>query len=135
MDSKSKRIFDNLTEDQQDRVKEEHRRAHNYDTKDPLFGLTQAELSGPQINRRSFLRLLAASGAALPLRGLMAAAGMALPAVAKVAAQAGGELTAIGPGVLAVRFGLAAFNRRYTRHGFNRCDRRGFGRLRHESRS
>ena len=94
MDRKSKKVYDNLTEAQKARIQDEYKRAYDYDSKDPLFGLTQAELSGPHLNRRSFLRLLAASGAALPLRGLMAAAGITLPAVAKVAAQAGGELTA-----------------------------------------
>ena len=37
--------------------------AHDFDPKDPLFGLTAKEMSGPKLSRRATLRLLAASGA------------------------------------------------------------------------
>jgi len=37
--------------------------AHDFDPRDPLFGLSKDELSGPTLNRRTVLRLLAASGA------------------------------------------------------------------------
>lgn len=94
MEQQYKRIYDNLTAEQKARVQEEYRRAYDFDRRDPLFGLSRAELSGPKLSRRAFLRLLAASGAALPMRSLLAAAGIALPAVARVAAQAGGELIA-----------------------------------------
>lgn len=94
MDSKFRMIYDGLTEQQKAHVREEHKRAYDFDPKDPRFGLSQSELSGPGLSRRSFLRLLAASGATIPLRSLMIAAGVTLPAVARVAAQAGGELVA-----------------------------------------
>lgn len=37
--------------------------AHDFDPKDPMFGLTAAEMSGPALSRRATLRLLAAGGA------------------------------------------------------------------------
>ncbi len=94
MDKRSKALMNRLSKEEKARVNDEYRRAYDYDPKDPLFGLSRNELSGPRLNRRAFLRLMAASGAALPLRGLIAAAGITLPAVASVAAQSGGELTA-----------------------------------------
>lgn len=36
--------------------------AHDFDPKDPMFGLTRHEMSGPQLSRRSVLRLMAAAG-------------------------------------------------------------------------
>ena len=94
MDRQSNELFEKLSREQKERVHKEHKRAYDFDPKDPLFGLTKDELSGPKLNRRTFLRLLAASGAALPLRGLLAAAGATLPIAARVAAQTGGELIA-----------------------------------------
>ena len=94
MDAKFQKIFSNLNEAEKARVREEQKRAYDFDPKDPLFGLNKAELSGPKLSRRSVLRLLAASGAALPLGSLFAAAGVTLPVVAKAAAQTGGELVA-----------------------------------------
>jgi ABC-type transport system substrate-binding protein len=102
MDKQAKEFYDQLDERQKAQVREEYKRAYDFDRKDPLFGLSKAELSGPKLNRRSFLRLLAASGAALPLRGLLGAAGLALPTVARVAAQSGGELTAGWSGTLEI---------------------------------
>jgi ABC-type transport system substrate-binding protein len=94
MDRKSRELFNRLSEEQKARVRQEYKQAYDFDRKDPLFGLNQSELSGPKLSRRSFLRLVAASGAALPLSGLIAAAGITLPAVRRVAAQGGGELVA-----------------------------------------
>ena len=94
MDAKFQRIFSNLTEAEKARIRDEQKRAYDFDPKDPLFGLNKSELSGPKLSRRSVLRLIAASGAALPLRSLFAAAGVTLPVVAKAAAQTGGELVA-----------------------------------------
>ncbi|MEO1600488.1 MAG: ABC transporter substrate-binding protein [Pseudomonadota bacterium] len=37
--------------------------AHDFDPRDPLFGLSRQELSGPRLSRRATLRLLAAGGA------------------------------------------------------------------------
>jgi peptide/nickel transport system substrate-binding protein len=95
MDNRSRKLYDGLTDAQKARVQDEYKHAYEYDPRDPLFGLSKAEISGPKLSRRSFLRLLAASGAALPMMQLMAAAGVTLPIAARVAAQdAGGELTA-----------------------------------------
>jgi ABC-type transport system substrate-binding protein len=94
MDAHFRRIFNQLTQEEKSRVRDEQKRAYDFDPKDPLFGLNKAALSGPKLSRRSVLRLLAASGATLPLGSLLAAAGVTLPAVAKVAAQTGGELVA-----------------------------------------
>lgn len=44
------------------RIEEELRQAYDFDPQDPLFGLTQQELGGPKLNRRSVLRLMAAAG-------------------------------------------------------------------------
>jgi peptide/nickel transport system substrate-binding protein len=95
MDNRSRKLYDGLTDAQKARVQGEYKHAYEYDPRDPLFGLTRSEISGPKLSRRSFLRLLAASGATLPVMQLMAAAGVTLPMAARVAAQdAGGELTA-----------------------------------------
>lgn len=94
MDARFRSIFNHLTETEKSRIQDEQKRAYDFDPKDPLFGLTQSQLSGPKLSRRSVLRLLAASGATLPLGSLLAAAGVTLPAVAKAAAQTGGELVA-----------------------------------------
>jgi len=45
-----------------DRIQEELRWAYDFDRKDPLFGLSRSELSGPKLSRRTVLRLLAAAG-------------------------------------------------------------------------
>jgi peptide/nickel transport system substrate-binding protein len=94
VDQQYRKIYENLSAEQKAKVQEEYKRAYDFDRRDPLFGLSRSELSGPKLSRRAFLRLLAASGAALPMRPLLAAAGIALPAAARVAAQAGGELVA-----------------------------------------
>ena len=69
--------------------------AHDFDPKDPLFGLTAKEMSGPKLSRRATLRLLAASGA-LTTAHLMPG-GLAGPAQA--AGAAGGTLTCGWAGV------------------------------------
>jgi peptide/nickel transport system substrate-binding protein len=94
MNNPSKKFYAGLTKEQKALIREEYRQAHDYDPKDPLFGLSQAELSGPKLSRRSFLRLLAASGAALPTAQLLAAVGATPLTASKVAAQTGGELIA-----------------------------------------
>ena len=77
-----------LTDEQKAQMQEEYRQAYDFDPKDPLFGLKRSELCGPRLSRRSFLRLMAASGA-LTAAHLMPSIGLS----PKVAAQAGGELT------------------------------------------
>ena len=89
-----RKIFASLSREEKARVEEEYRRAHDFDPQDPLFGLTPAELSGPKLSRRSFLRLTAASGGALSMAQLLGAAGIVLPQAARAVAQSGGEMTA-----------------------------------------
>ncbi len=43
-------------------IEEELRQAYDFDPSDPLFGLTREQLGGPELNRRSVLRLMAAAG-------------------------------------------------------------------------
>ena len=61
-------------------------KAYDFDPLDPMVGLTAKELSGPVLERRTVLRLLAASGA-LTAAHLMPAIG-----VAPAAAASGGTL-------------------------------------------
>ena len=45
------------------KAKAELKEAHDFDPRDPLFGLNRTEMSGPKLSRRATLRLLAAGGA------------------------------------------------------------------------
>jgi ABC-type transport system substrate-binding protein len=56
------RISKALTGQEKARIEEELRQAYEFDPKDPLFGLTREQLGGPELNRRSVLRLMAAAG-------------------------------------------------------------------------
>ncbi len=94
MNSWLTKIYYSLTREQQALIREEYERAYDYDPKDPLFGLSQAELSGPKLSRRTVLRLLAASGVALTLEHFLPVIGWTRPAHARVRAQRGGNLTA-----------------------------------------
>jgi ABC-type transport system substrate-binding protein len=78
-----------MTDETQDRAKLEAlwRDAHDFDPKDPLLGLSRHDWSGPRLERRSVLRMLAASGL-LTTGHLTAALSTARPAHA----QSGGEL-------------------------------------------
>ena len=51
-----------LTGQENERIENELRQAYDFDPKDPLFGLTRQQLGGPELNRRSVLRLMAAAG-------------------------------------------------------------------------
>jgi peptide/nickel transport system substrate-binding protein len=51
-----------LTERQRAKIAAELREAYDYDPRDPLFGLSKAQLSGPRLERRAVLRLMAAAG-------------------------------------------------------------------------
>ena len=51
-----------LSSDQEKRIKDQLDDAYDFDPRDPLFGLGRDKHSGPQIARRSVLRLMAASG-------------------------------------------------------------------------
>lgn len=55
-------MFDELDERGKARVREELDRAHDFDPRDPLFGLSKSDLSGPTLSRRTVLRLMAAAG-------------------------------------------------------------------------
>ncbi len=56
------RIPKALTGQEKARIDDELRQAYDCDPKDPLFGLTQQQLGGQELNRRSVLRLMAAAG-------------------------------------------------------------------------
>jgi len=47
---------------QQAMLEKELGEAYDFDTRDPMFGLSKDELSGPNMNRRTVLRLMAAAG-------------------------------------------------------------------------
>jgi ABC-type transport system substrate-binding protein len=68
------------------RIEDELEEAHDFDPRDPLFGLSRAALSGPRLGRRATLRLLAAAGT-LSAWHLTPRLGAVRPAFA-----AGGEL-------------------------------------------
>lgn len=77
------------------RAEAEMRDAHDFDPRDPLFGLSKDDLRGNRISRRATLRLLAAGGAlslAQVLPGLR-------PTRAVAAANSGGELKCAWSGV------------------------------------
>lgn len=74
-------------------MKADHDHALDFDPGDPLVGLHRSDLAGPQLERRTVLRLLAASGA-------LTAVHLLLPGVAPDAhAAAGGTLKAGWAGV------------------------------------
>jgi ABC-type transport system substrate-binding protein len=72
---KSNKPQPHLSKAEKARVQAEYGRAYDFDPQDPLFGLSQAELSGPKLSRRAVLRLLAASGA-LTLGHVLTACGV-----------------------------------------------------------
>ncbi len=51
-----------LSKAEQARIRSELADAYDFDPRDPLFGLSRSALSGPRLERRAVLRLLAASG-------------------------------------------------------------------------
>ena len=56
------RISKALTGREKARIETELKQAYDFDPKDPLFSLTRQQLGGPELNRRSVLRLMAAAG-------------------------------------------------------------------------
>jgi ABC-type transport system substrate-binding protein len=54
--------FANLSAQQKAKITSELKEAYDFDPRDPLYGLAKAELCGPRLERRTVLRLLAASG-------------------------------------------------------------------------
>ncbi len=55
-------MLDHLSSETRRRFRELWRWAYDFDPKDPLFGLTKQQLSGPKLSRRTVLRLMAAAG-------------------------------------------------------------------------
>ncbi len=53
---------DKLTKTAEERMREELTDAYDFDPRDPLFGLSRQALSGPKMERRTVLRLMAAAG-------------------------------------------------------------------------
>lgn len=51
-----------MTRNPYEKLREAWRDAHDFDPKDPMVGLSPQDLSGPRLERRAVLRLLAASG-------------------------------------------------------------------------
>ncbi|MCP5150416.1 MAG: ABC transporter substrate-binding protein [Ectothiorhodospiraceae bacterium] len=78
-----------------DRMRADWDDAHDFDPRDPLFGLSREALSGPRLPRRTVLRLLAASGA-LTAAHLVPNLGVR---DARAQGKAGGELVAGWAGV------------------------------------
>lgn len=82
------------------RIRRELEDAHDFDPRDPLFGLTREALSGPRLKRRAVLRLMAAAGT-LTAWHLMPGLGGAGRALAE--GKAGGTLTCGWAGVGEIR--------------------------------
>lgn len=87
----SEKNFDGHGRDSIARAKQELDAALDFDPRDPMFGLKRAELSGPKLERRTVLRLLAASG-------LLTAAHLTLRPMPALAAKKGGHLKAAWAG-------------------------------------
>lgn len=90
--------FDRFPEEERERIEQEIKQAYDFDPQDPLFGLSQAELRGPKMGRRTVLRLLAAAGA-LSMWHLLPGLGGGSEVFA---AGSGGELTAGWAGTNAI---------------------------------
>ena len=91
MDKKRNSFVDH----EEQRIKDELEYAYDFDPGDPLFGLSQAELGGPTLRRRTVLRLMAAAGT-ITMAHLLPGVGLR---GAEAAAKSGGELTAGWAGV------------------------------------
>jgi peptide/nickel transport system substrate-binding protein len=86
-----------LTPEDDERIREELRQAYDFDPRDPLFGLSKAQLCGPRLERRAVLRLMAAAGT-LTVTHLVPGIG-----TRPAAAQSGGELHCGWSGVGEIR--------------------------------
>ena len=84
-----------LTKSTEERIRDELTDAYDFDPRDPLFGLSREAMSGPKMERRTVLRLLAAAGT-LTAWHLIPGAGAASRAMA---AGMGGTLTCGWAGV------------------------------------
>jgi ABC-type transport system substrate-binding protein len=54
--------FATLSAQQKAQIENELKDAYDFDPRDPLYGLSKAQLSGPRLERRAVLRLMAAAG-------------------------------------------------------------------------
>jgi ABC-type transport system substrate-binding protein len=82
-----------LTGVEQARIRAELADAYDFDPRDPLFGLGRSAMSGPRLERRAVLRLLAAAG--LLTTGHLIGG----PRPARAQGKAGGTLTCGWAGV------------------------------------
>ena len=82
-----------LTPQQKQRMQAELSDAYDFDPRDPLFGLSKDQLSGPSLSRRATLRLLAASGSLAAWHLMPGTSGKA------IAQNRGGDLVAGWSGV------------------------------------
>jgi ABC-type transport system substrate-binding protein len=100
-------MTDQADRDLMQRVYEEHRRAHDFDPRDPLFGLSKRELSGPRLSRRTVLRLMAAAGTLTVAQVMVActapSSGATAGEAAAPAVASGGELVAGWAGVAEIQ--------------------------------
>ena len=97
-----RKISKALTGQEKATIETELKQAYDFDPKDPLFGLTRQQLGGPELQRRSVLRLLAAAGT-LTAWHLMPGSG-----IKTAQAASGGHLKAGWAGVGAVWASAAA---------------------------
>ena len=88
-----KNKYDLISDAEKIRMKQELEDAYDFDPCDPLFGLSEQEMSGPTLHRRAVLRLMAAAGT-LAAWQLLPGAGMR-----SAEAAAGGHLKAGWSGV------------------------------------
>ena len=57
MNNRIRKLLASLTSEQKHRIQEEYDRAYDFDPNDPLFGLSQQELSGPNTQPTRLLAL------------------------------------------------------------------------------
>ncbi|WP_420349446.1 ABC transporter substrate-binding protein [Pelagibius sp.] len=89
-----------LTDRQRAQIDADLAAAYDFDPRDPLFGLSREQMSGPRLNRRTVLRLMAASGT-LTAAQLLPGMGAVKPAAA--AGHGGGTLTCGWSGVAEIQ--------------------------------
>ncbi len=85
-----------LTEADKARLRKDLDDAYDFDPRDPMFGLTAEQLSGPSLNRRTVLRLMAAAGTLTATHLLPGALG---GGIAEAAGKSGGTLNCGWSGV------------------------------------
>ena len=85
-----------LTDRQKAKIESDLADAYDFDPRDPLFGLSRDQMSGPRLNRRAVLRLMAASGT---LTAAQLLPGLGTTSPAQAAGHPGGTLTCGWSGV------------------------------------